>query len=56
MTSTRPFQNVRWRCEKSHYNKSKAAQLLNIWRARLLRRMEQLGIADSEAPGESANA
>ncbi len=39
--------------ELSKHNKSKAAELLGIWRARLLRRMEQLGIAD---PGGSADA
>jgi len=42
--------------EQTRYNKSKAAQLLGIWRARLLRRMEQLGIADAESPGERADA
>jgi DNA-binding NtrC family response regulator len=29
-------------------NKSRAAELLTIWRARLLRRMENLGIKDEE--------
>lgn len=36
--------------EQAKNNKSKAAQLLGIWRPRLLRRMEQLGIADAEPP------
>jgi arginine utilization regulatory protein len=31
-------------------NKSRAAELLSIWRPRLLRRMEKLGIADPEPP------
>lgn len=36
-------------------NKSRAAELLSIWRPRLLRRMEVLGIADlSDSSGESA--
>jgi DNA-binding NtrC family response regulator len=42
--------------EQTGYNKSKAAQLLGIWRARLLRRMEQLGIADAEPAGDRADA
>ena len=32
-------------------NKTRAAELLSIWRPRLLRRMEALGIADTEAGG-----
>jgi PAS domain S-box-containing protein len=37
---------------RSRGNRSKAADLLSIWRPRLLRRMEALGIADSEgSPG-----
>ena len=35
--------------ERSRYNKTKAADLLGINRARLYRRMEQLGIEDREA-------
>jgi len=35
--------------ERSRYNKSKAAELLGVNRARLYRRMEQLGIEDREA-------
>jgi DNA-binding NtrC family response regulator len=38
--------------DQSGNNKSKAAQILGIWRPRLLRRMEQLGIADSGSPGD----
>jgi DNA-binding NtrC family response regulator len=34
--------------ERSRYNKTKAADLLGINRARLYRRMEQLGIEDRE--------
>lgn len=37
--------------ERSRYNKTKAADLLGINRARLYRRMEQLGIEDREAEG-----
>lgn len=37
--------------ERSRYNKTKAADLLGINRARLYRRMEQLGIEDREADG-----
>jgi DNA-binding NtrC family response regulator len=37
---------------EAHGNKSKAAEFLSIWRARLLRRMEQFGISDTEPPGE----
>ena len=33
---------------KAKGNKSRAADLLSIWRPRLLRRMEALGIADTE--------
>jgi transcriptional regulator with PAS, ATPase and Fis domain len=33
-------------------NKTRAAELLSIWRPRLLRRMEKLGIADAEAARE----
>lgn len=40
--------------ERSKYNKSRAAELLGINRARLYRRMEQLGIEDREGPGEAA--
>ncbi len=40
--------------DQARHNKSKAAQLLGIWRARLLRRMEQLGIADDK--GDPADA
>jgi DNA-binding NtrC family response regulator len=36
--------------ERSKYNKSKAAEMLGINRARLYRRMEQLGIEDREGP------
>lgn len=39
--------------ERSKYNKSRAAELLDINRARLYRRMEQLRIADHESPGEA---
>jgi DNA-binding NtrC family response regulator len=35
---------------KARGNKSKAAELLSIWRQRLVRRMEALGIADPESP------
>ena len=35
--------------ERSRYNKTKAADLLGINRARLYRRMEQLGIEDRES-------
>lgn len=35
--------------ERSRYNKTKAAELLGINRARLYRRMEQLGVEDREA-------
>jgi transcriptional regulator with PAS, ATPase and Fis domain len=42
--------------EQARQNKSKAASLLGIWRARLLRRMEQLGIADTEPPQGAADA
>lgn len=41
--------------ERSKYNKSRAAELLGINRARLYRRMEQLGIEDQEG-GSAANA
>jgi transcriptional regulator with PAS, ATPase and Fis domain len=34
--------------QRAKGNKSRAAELLSIWRPRLLRRMEALGIADSE--------
>ena len=37
--------------ERSRYNKSKAAEFLGVNRARLYRRMEQLGIEDQESPG-----
>ena len=37
--------------ERSRYNKTKAADLLGINRARLYRRMEQLGIEDREPDG-----
>jgi PAS domain S-box-containing protein len=37
---------------RSRGNKSKAADLLSIWRPRLLRRMEALGIADTEGDDE----
>jgi PAS domain S-box-containing protein len=37
---------------RSRGNKSKAADLLSVWRPRLLRRMEALGIADNEGDGE----
>jgi DNA-binding NtrC family response regulator len=40
--------------ERSKYNKSKAADLLGINRARLYRRMEQLGIEDREGPAPEA--
>ncbi|MBX9680849.1 MAG: sigma 54-interacting transcriptional regulator [Gemmataceae bacterium] len=36
---------------KSRNNKAKAAESLGIWRARLLRRMEQLGIGGDASPG-----
>lgn len=39
--------------EQAKNNKSKAAEILGVWRPRLLRRMEQLGI---EGPGEDADA
>lgn len=35
---------------KTRNNKAKAAESLGIWRARLLRRMEQLGIRGDDAP------
>lgn len=37
--------------ERCRYNKTKAAEILGINRARLYRRMEQLGIEDREADG-----
>jgi transcriptional regulator with PAS, ATPase and Fis domain len=36
--------------QKSKNNKAKAAESLGIWRARLLRRMEQLGIGGGDSP------
>ncbi len=41
-------EQIRLALEQSRYNKSKAADLLGIARARLYRRMEQLGIEDLE--------
>ncbi len=38
--------------ERTRYNKTKTAELLGINRARLYRRMEQLGIEDREEGGE----
>jgi DNA-binding NtrC family response regulator len=44
---------IQWALRQAQGNKSKAAELLAIWRARLLRRMEALEIQDGEAsPGE----
>lgn len=39
--------------ERGRYNKSKAAEILGINRARLYRRMEQLGIEDREGGGSA---
>lgn len=39
---------IRLALDRAGGNKTKAAELLGIWRPRLLRRMEALGIADSE--------
>ena len=47
---------IRLALEHARGNKSKAAQLLGVWRARLLRRMEQLGINDAEPPGGADDA
>lgn len=41
---------------KARGNRSQAADLLSIWRARLLRRMEALGIDASPAPGDGEAA
>ena len=34
-------------------NKSKAAKMLSIWRTRLIRRMEVLGVEDQDTPRRS---
>src|SRR5262249_44562388 len=44
---------IRWALRKAQGNKSKAADLLAMWRPRLLRRMKMLGISEAEpAAGE----
>lgn len=39
---------IRWALDRAKGNKSKAAELLGVWRPRLLRRIESLGIDASE--------
>jgi DNA-binding NtrC family response regulator len=40
---------IRMALQKAHGNRSQAAEILGIWRARLIRRMEALGISESES-------
>lgn len=46
-------EQIRLALAEGRFNKSRAAELLGITRARLYRRMEQLGIADGPATGDN---